>query len=75
MAVATIKFVEGFASAIRAKAENGDDPNSVLVVAFRNIPEGVTVTPSLMGTGKPMEDDGSDLAPLHLLIEGEMSGA
>ena len=43
MNVATIKFVEGFASALR-------DTDS-LVVAFRDIPEGVTVTPSMMGTG------------------------
>ena len=43
MNVATIKFVEGFASALR-------DTDS-LVVAFRGIPEGVTVTPSMMGTG------------------------
>ena len=41
--VATIKFVEGFASAL-----NDEDQ---LVVAFRNIPEGVTVKPSMMGTG------------------------
>ena len=47
MAVATIKFVEGFASAIR-------DTDS-LVVAFRNIPEGVTVTPSMMGTGTALD--------------------
>ena len=43
MVVATIKFVEGFASAL-----NDQDQ---LVVAFRDIPEGVTVTPSMMGTG------------------------
>ena len=65
MAVATIKFVEGFASAIR-------DADS-LVVAFRDIPEGVTVTPNTMGTGVAMEDDGTDLAPL-MLKTGDMSG-
>ena len=75
MNVATIKFVEGFASAIR-------DTDS-LVVAFRNIPEGVTVTPSMTGTGMPLDiaDSeasppviaGGDLAPLTL-TEGEMSG-
>ena len=43
MNVATIKFVEGFASALNDKDQ--------LVVAFRGIPEGVTVTPSMMGTG------------------------
>ena len=43
MNVATIKFVEGFASALR-------DTDS-LVVTFRDIPAGVTVTPSMMGTG------------------------
>ena len=45
--MATIKFVEGFASAIR-------DTDS-LVVAFRDIPEGVTVTPSMMGTGMALD--------------------
>ena len=74
--MATIKFVEGFASALR-------DTDS-LVVAFRGIPEGVTVTPSMMGTGMAidMADDtvdppviaGGDLAPLTLVTEGEMSG-
>ena len=74
--MATIKFVEGFASAIR-------DTDS-LVVAFRGIPEGVTVTPSMMGTGMALDmaDDtadppviaGGDLAPLTLVTEGEMSG-
>ena len=47
MAEATIKFVEGFASAL-------NDDNQ-LVVAFRDIPEGVTVTPSMMGTGTATE--------------------
>ena len=47
MNVATIKFVEGFASAL-------NDENQ-LVVAFRGIPEGVTVTPSMTGTGTAME--------------------
>ena len=55
MNVATIKFVEGFASALR-------DTDS-LVVTFRDIPEGVTVTPSMTGTGTALdmadpEDDG-----------------
>ena len=45
--VATIKFVEGFASALR-------DTDS-LVVGFRDIPAGVTVTPSMMGTGTAMD--------------------
>ena len=72
---ATIKFVEGFASALR-------DTDS-LVVTFRDIPEGVTVAPSMMGTGTAldMEDAdadppviaGADLAPLTLMT-GEMSG-
>ena len=74
-AVATIKFVEGFASAL-------NDDNQ-LVVAFRDIPEGVTVTPSMMGTGVATEvtvlmvDNpviSGDLAPLTLITEGEMSG-
>ena len=75
--MATIKFVEGFASALR-------DTDS-LVVAFRGIPEGVTVTPSMMGTGMalemmdleatpPVPVGGGDLAPLTLVTEGEMSG-
>ena len=75
--MATIKFVEGFASAIR-------DTDS-LVVAFRDIPEGVTVTPSMMGTGTaldmasadgvtPVVIAGADLAPLELMTEGEMTG-
>ena len=74
--MATIKFVEGFASALR-------DTDS-LVVAFRDIPEGVTVTPSMMGTGMALDmadEDadpaviaGGDLAPLTLVTAGEMSG-
>ena len=73
--VATIKFVEGFASALH-------DDNQ-LVVAFRDIPEGVTVTPSMMGTGTALDmadpDDDTaffpgDLAPLTLMTGGEMSG-
>ena len=47
MAKATIKFVEGFASALNDKDS--------LVVAFRGIPEGVTVTPSMMGTGMALD--------------------
>ena len=77
MNVATIKFVEGFASALR-------DTDS-LVVAFRDIPAGVTVTPSMMGTGMALDmvDDTADppvtvccgdLAPLTLVTAGEMSG-
>ena len=75
MNVATIKFVEGFASALR-------DTDS-LVVAFRDIPEGVTVTPSMMGTGMALDmattDEPAvpccgDLAPLTLMTAGEMSG-
>ena len=75
MNVATIKFVEGFASALR-------DTDS-LVVAFRDIPEGVTVTPSMMGTGTALDmadpdDDedffAGDLAPLTLMTAGETSG-
>ena len=41
---------------------------------FRGIPEGVTVTASLMGTGEAMEEDGTDLAPL-MLKTGEDDGA
>ena len=58
-AVATIMFTEGFSSAINAM-------NDALVLNFRGIPDGVTVTASLMGTGEAMEDDGTDLAPLML---------
>ena len=76
MNVATIKFVEGFASALNDKDQ--------LVVAFRNIPEGVTVKPSPMGTGMATEVTvlvegpgrviSGDLAPLTLITEGELSG-
>ena len=53
--MATIKFVEGFASALR-------DTDS-LVVAFRDIPEGVTVTPSMMGTGMALDMADPDRYP------------
>ena len=55
MNVATIKFVEGFASAIR-------DTDS-LVVAFRDIPEGVTVTTEHDGNGNGTRDDRSHRFP------------
>ena len=81
MAVATIKFVEGFNSAIRAVADDAQTAdvdesarNSVLVLNFRGIPDGVTVMASLMGTGEAMEDDMTDLAPL-MLKTGETEGA
>ena len=80
-AVATIMFTEGFNSAIRAVANNADttdvdesDGNSVLVLNFRGIPDGVTVMASLMGTGEAMKDDMTDLAPL-MLVTGEDEGA
>ena len=41
---------------------------------FRGIPDGVTVMASLTGTGKAMEADGSDLAPL-MLQTGSTEGA
>ena len=47
---------------------------STLVLNFRGIPDGVTVTASLMGTGVAMEDDGTDLAPLTLKT-GDTEGA
>ena len=81
MAVATIKFVEGFNSAIRAVADDAQTAdvdesarNSSLVLNFRGIPDGVTVMASLMGTGEAMEDDMTDLAPL-MLKTGETEGA
>ena len=81
MAVATIKFVEGFNSAIRAVADDAQTAdvdesarNSVLVLNFRGIPDGVTVMANLMGTGEALEDDMTDLAPL-MLKTGEMEGA
>ena len=49
---------------MRARSGRCDDDR--LVLNFRGIPEGVTVTASLMGTGEAMEDDGTDLAPLML---------
>ena len=80
-AVATIMFTEGFTSAIRAKANDPatdmvdeSDGNSVLVLNFRGVPEGVTVMASLMGTGEAMEDDMTDLAPL-MLVTGDTEGA
>ena len=83
MAVATIKFVEGFNSAIRAVADDAQTAdvdesarNSSLVLNFHGIPDGVTVMASLMGTGEgeAMEDDMTDLAPL-MLKTGETEGA
>ena len=41
---------------------------------FRGIPDDVTVMASLTGTGKAMEDDMTDLAPLNL-VTGEDEGA
>ena len=61
-------FTEGFSSAIM------DHGRQSLVLNFRGIPDGVTVTASLMGTGEAMEDDMTDLAPLTLKT-GEMEGA
>ena len=77
-------FTEGFSSAIRGgraddpattdvDESDSDDPDE-LVLNFRGIPEGVTVTASLMGTGEAMEDDGTDLAPL-MLKTGDDEGA
>ena len=81
MAVATIKFVEGFNSAIRAVADDAQTAdvdesarNSSLVLNFRGIPDGVTVMASLMGTGEATEDDMTDLAKL-MLKTGETEGA
>ena len=80
-AVATIKFVEGFNSAIRAVADDAQTAdvdesarNSSLVLNFRGIPDGVTVMASLMGTGEAIEDDMTDLAPL-MLKTGATEGA
>ena len=69
--------MEGFASALR-------DTDS-LVVTFRDIPLGVTVTASMMGTGAaldmldPTADPEvtvccGDLAPLTLVTAGDLSG-
>ena len=63
-------FTEGFNSAITAVEGNNDGRNSVLVLNFRGVPEGVTVTASLTGEGAPMEDDMSDLAALNLVTGG-----
>ena len=69
MAVATIKFVEGFASALRRYRS--------LVLNFRGIPEGVTVTASMMGTGTaldPADGDppvmGGRFSPTHVEHRG-----
>ena len=73
--VATIMFTEGFSSAIRAVEGAADESDAnALVLNFRGIPDGVTVTASLMGTGEAMEDDGTDLAPLNL-VTGDDAGA
>ena len=78
--VSTIFFVEGFASALR-------DLDSI-VVGLSGVPEGVTVTPSEMGTGvgtytaaqaTDSADDatdfaGQDLAPLTLDTDSATSG-
>ena len=78
---ATIMFTEGFNSAITAVADDDatgmvDESarNSVLVLNFRGIPDGVTVMASLTGTGTAIEDDMTDLAPL-MLKTGEDEGA
>ena len=79
---ATVMFTEGFNSAIRAVPDDplttgdGEDESDIdsLVLNFRGIPDGVTVTASMEGTGMPMEEDGSDLAPL-MLVTGEDEGA
>ena len=63
---ATIKFVEGFASAII-------DTNQ-LVLNFHDIPDNVTVTASMIGTGIAIDMDMGDLAPLTLKT-GDMEGA
>ena len=47
-----------------------DVDDDALVLNFRGIPDGVTVTASLMGTGEAMEEDGTDLAPLHVENRG-----
>ena len=77
---ATIMFTEGFNSAITAVEENDDTTevesarNSVLVLNFRGIPDGVTVMASLTGKGTPLKEDMTDLAPLDL-VTGEDEGA
>ena len=80
-AVATIMFTEGFNSAITAVAEVASTTdvmesarNSVLVLNFRGVPDGVTATASLTGTGMAMEEDMTDLAPL-MLMTGDTEGA
>ena len=66
-AVATITFVEGFNSAIAMTSTDVEtDMPQMLVLNFRDIPDGVTVMVSEEGTGKRMKADGSDLAPLTL---------
>ena len=75
-------FTEGFNSAITAVPDDpmtmevDEDESDIdsLVLNFRGIPDGVTVTASMEGTGMPMEVDGSDLAPL-MLVTGEDEGA
>ena len=84
---ATIMFTEGFNSAIRAVPDADADGegteeelalnkarNSVLLLKFRGIPDGVTVMASLTGKGTALKEDMSDLAPLDL-VTGEAEGA
>ena len=44
-----------------------------LVVAFRNIPEGVTVTPSMMGTGTATDMAAPDATDDDAIFRGRFS--
>ncbi len=72
-ATATIRIVEGFASAFRAMMDDANtadvdesERNSVISVNFRSVADGVTVTADDAGSGEAMEEDLTDLAPLML---------
>ena len=75
--VATIKVVEGFDEAFATDANSLG--TSVVVLNFSNIPEGVTVTPSMTGLemvsdGISDDGDGRDLAKFTLQDTGVEDG-
>jgi hypothetical protein len=83
VAVATVSFKEGFASAIMLVEDvdsttdvDESDRSNALVLSLSGVPDGVTVTASSMGTGTPLADpgDATDLAPLMLRSGGHEDG-
>ena len=81
--VATVFFKEGFNDAIKLVEDDTttadvdeSDRSSALVLSLSGVPDGVTVTASMMGTGTPLADpgDATDLAPLMLRSGGHDMG-